>query len=32
MSLHWFPEGLKMGQKGYQEVFESMVKPWVDAN
>ncbi len=32
MPPYWFPQGLKISQKVYQEVLENVVKPWIVAN
>ncbi len=32
MALHWFPCGLKVGQKEYLEVMETVVKLWIEEN
>ncbi len=32
MPPFWFPKGLRVGAKEYQDVLKDVVKPWLDAN
>ncbi len=31
MPPYWFPQGLKINRKGYVNVLQTVVKPWLDA-